>query len=319
MTLKIIYNYNGDDAVVEKPKLNMEITLQKTFAICNKIIDTCGYVMDHLDIKDLYENYTEAEMFNEEITDKDRLMRIFSLICGQKVNVLQAIAYATIILRRIKDMAESGGMEIVPDKEEKYKVEYMSDDEALAIGEMIRNLGIDYVHDFVAQTRAEAGIFDNEARCRDYYKDKITDVKLHKMYVPELAATSGTFTPNGTVDIEELAKKFENKIGNPKDSRADQKHPDVIVEHRPKVGDKEEQTVYSQYKKAYEQIKESSERYEPQQNAECKELIEKRLDEFNIVTSKLDKEKQEATKKLPKSLVRWSRRRETGRHKFDSS
>ena len=319
MTVKIIYNYDGNDAVVEKPKLNMEIALQKAFTICNKVIDACDYVMGHLDIKDLYENYSDIEMFQEEMTNRDRLMHVFSLICGRKVSVLQAIAYATIILNRIKATAESAGMEIVPDKEEKYKVEYMSDKEALIIGEMIRNLGMDYVHDFAAYTRDDAGLFDNEARCRDYYRDKIDDIKLKKLSVPELASTFGTFTPNGSVDMEELAKKFENKIGNPKDSEAGQKHPEIIIEHRPKVEDKEEKTAFSEYKKAYEQFKKNSEQDELPQNIGPVALTEEETKEFNNLIYKLEKEKQEATQKQLKNLIRWNRRHEFGRHKFDSS
>ncbi len=319
MTVKIIYNYDGNDAVVEKPKLNMEIALQKAFTICNKVIDACDYVMGHLDIKDLYENYSDIEMFQEEMTNRDRLMHVFSLICGRKVSVLQAIAYATIILNRIKATAESAGMEIVPDKEEKYKVEYMSDKEALIIGEMIRNLGLDYVHDFAAYTRDDAGLFDNEARCRDYYRDKIDDIKLKKLSVPELASTFGTFTPNSSVNMEEFAKKFENKIGNPKDSEAGQKHPEIIIEHRPKVEDKEEKTAFSEYKKAYEQFKKNSEQDELPQNIGPVALTEEETKEFNNLIYKLEKEKQEATQKQLKKLIRWNRRHEFGRHRFDSS
>lgn len=319
MTVKIIYNYDGNDAVVEKPKINMEVALQKAFTICNKVIDACDYVMGHLDIKDLYENYSDIEMFQAEMTNRDRLMHVFSLICGRKVSVLQAIAYATIILNRIKATAESAGMEIVPDKEEKYKVEYMSDKEALIIGEMIRNLGLDYVHDFAAYTRDDAGLFDNEARCRDYYRDKIDDIKLKKLSVPELASTFGTFTPNSAVDMDALAKKFENKIGNPKDSEAGQKHPEIIIEHRQKVEDKEEKTAFSEYKKAYEQFKKNSEQDELPQNIGPVALTEEETKEFNNLIYKLEKEKQEATQKQLKKLIRWNRRHEFGRHRFDSS
>jgi len=319
MTVKIIYNYDGNDAVVEKPKLNMEIALQKAFVVCDKIIDACGYVIDRLDIKDLYENYNDTEMFKEEMTDKDRLMHVFSLICGQKITVLQAIAYATVILRRIKDIAESAGMEIIPAKEEKYKVEYISDDEALVIGEMIRNLGMDYVHDFANHTRAEAGIFDNEARCRNYYRDKIEDIKLKKLTVPELAATAGTFTPDGLVDIDEFAKKLENKIGHPKDSRAAQKYQNIIIEHRQKVENNEEKTAFSEYKKAYEQFKKHFEQDELQPNVQHVELTEEEMKELSNLTDRLAKAKQEAAKKQLKGLMRWNRKKEIGRHGFDSS
>ena len=319
MTIKIIYNYDGDDAVVEKPKLNIEIALQKTFTICSKVIDACDYVMDHLDIKDLYENYTETDMFKEKMTDKDRLMHVFSLICGQKVNVLQAIAYATIILRRIKDIADSAGMEIAPDREEKYKVEYMSDREAIIIGDMIRNLGMDYVRDFAAQTRDDIGIFDSEARCRNYYQDKIDDIKLKKLSVPELASTFGTFTPDNSVNVDEVSKKLENKIGNPKDSEVNQKHHEIILECRPKVEDKEEKTAFSEYKKAYEQFKEQSEQDELSQTIGHVKLTEEEMKEFNNLMGKLEKEKQGGAKKLQKSLMRWNRKKEIGKHRFDSS
>lgn len=319
MTVKIIYNYDGNDAVVEKPKLNMEIALQKAFTICSKVIDACTYVMDHLDIKDLYENYTDTEMFQEEMANRDRLMHVFSLICGRKVSVLQAIAYATIILNRIKATAESAGMELVPDKEEKYRVEYMSDKEALIIGEMIRNLGLDYVHDFAAYTRDDAGLFDNEARCRDYYRDKIDDIKLKKLSVPELASTFGTFTPDNPVNVDEVSKKLENKIGNPKDSKADQKHTEIIIEHRPKVENKEEKTAFSEYKKAYEQFKEQSEQDRLPQTIGHVKLTEEEMKEFNNLISKLENERQEAVKKQPTGLMRWNRKKEIGRHGFDSS
>ena len=311
MTVKIIYNYDGNDAVVEQPKLNIEVAVQKAFAVCNKIIDTCNYVINQLDIKDLYENYDEIEMFNEEMTDKTRLMHIFSLICGQRVNVLQAIGYATGILQRIKNIADSTGIEVVPDKEEKFKIEYISDDEAIIIGEMIRNLGADYVHEFASQKRAEAGIFDNEERCRRYYADKIMDIKFKNMPVPQVANTCGAFTLDRTVDVDEFTKNFENKIGNPKDSRANIKNPDIIIEHRPKIENKEEKTAFAEYKKAYEQFKQNAER---EQETLSSQTVLGCNDIFNNSTNGLDKEDKSEEGKLQKGLIRWGRR-----DKFDTS
>ena len=137
--------------------------------------------------------------------------------------------------------------------------------------------------------------------------------------MPSLASTFGTFTPNNSVDVDNVAKECENQIGNPKDSRDGQKHPNVIVEHRPKVENKEEKTVYSQYKKAYEQFKEQSEQDRLPQTIGHVELTEEEMKEFNNLMGKLEKEKQETTKKQPKDLIRWNRKKEFGRHGFDSS
>ena len=292
MTIKIIYNYDGDDAVTEKPKIDLEVSVQRAFAVCNKVIDACAYVMDHVDIKHLYEDCTDLDVFEAAMGEKKRLMQIFSLIVGKDVGVLQAMGYSTAMIRTLQLVAERCGIEISPDIEQKYKVEYMTDEEAIALGEEIRNLGLDYVHNFAAQTRADAGMFDNEERCREYYQNKIENIKFKKLSMPSLASKFGTFTPNGAVDMEEFAKKFENKIGNQKDSEFGQKHPNIIVEHRPKVKNKEEQTVYSQYKKAYEQFKEQSEQDRLPQTIGHVELTEEEMKEFNDLMGKLEKEKQ---------------------------
>ena len=195
----------------------------------------------------------------------------------------------------------------------------MTDEEAIALGEEIRNLGLDYVHNFAAQTRADAGMFDNEERCREYYQNKIENIKFKKLSMPSLASKFGTFTPNNSVNVDKVTKECENKIGNPKDSEFGQRHPNIIVEHRPKVKNKEEKTVYSQYKKAYEQFKEQSGQDRLPQTIGHVELTEEETKEFNNLMDKLEKEKQEGAKKQPKGLTRWNRRRDIERHKFDSS
>lgn len=319
MTVKIIYNYDGNDAVTEKPKIDLEASVQKAFAVCNKVIDACAYVMDHVDIKQLYEKCTDLDVFEATMCDKKRLMRIFSLIVGKDVGVLQAMGYSTAMIRTLQLVAERCGIEISPDIEQKYKVEYMTDEEAVILGEEIRHLGLDYVHDFASQTRADAGVFDDEERCREYYQNKIENIKFKKLSMPALASKFGTFTPNNSVNVDKIAKECENKIGNPKDSRDGQKQPNIIVEHRPKVKNKEEQTVYSQYKKAYEQFKKQSEQDRLPQTIGHVEPTEEETKEFNNLTYQLAKEKQEAAKKQPKDLMRWNRRHEFGRHKFDSS
>ena len=319
MTIKIIYNYDGDDAVTEKPKIDLEVSVQRAFAVCNKVIDACAYVMDHVDIKHLYEDCTDLDVFEAAMGEKKRLMQIFSLIVGKDVGVLQAMGYSTAMIRTLQLVAERCGIEISPDIEQKYKVEYMTDEEAIALGEEIRNLGLDYVHNFAAQTRADAGMFDNEERCREYYQNKIENIKFKKLSMPSLASKFGTFTPNNSVNVDKVAKECENKIGNPKDSEFGQKHPNIIVEHRPKVKNKEEKTVYSQYKKAYEQFKEQSEQDELPQTIGHVKLTEEEMKEFNNLMGILEKEKQGGAKKLQKSLMRWNRKKEFGRHGFDSS
>ena len=123
MTLKIIHHREKKEnkkEIKENIQIDVRQNLLKMFAFCEKIINLSSLILDKINTESLLLNaiceQNEDKNINSIADEIESLLKIFYIVVGKKVSLLDAVSKATLIMSKICKMADDFGVPL--DKEE---------------------------------------------------------------------------------------------------------------------------------------------------------------------------------------------------------
>ena len=161
MTLKIVHHReNNDKHPTVGITLNSTDVVQKSFMICEKIINISYKILQQINIDTLFmqdqhsQNIHASDTLEDKnITQIKQTMDIFTLIFGKKVSLLEAITKTTNILQKIAILSKSLNVQLSNDEQINSNIEILNDEDIDMMVQLVKDFGEEQIRKDAAEHR----------------------------------------------------------------------------------------------------------------------------------------------------------------------
>ena len=204
MTLKIIHHREkkeNKEAIKENIQIDVRQNLLKMFAFCEKIINLSSLILDKINTESLLLNaiceQNEDKNINSIADEIESLLKIFYIVVGKKVSLLDAVSKATVIMNKICKMADEFGVSLDDEEDENENEEVLTDEDIDVMVQLVKDFG-------------EEQIREDARECRENMAKNLEDQNNEPQYIDVYDVYHDTEDNNDIKDVECICNADEN-------------------------------------------------------------------------------------------------------------
>ena len=204
MTLKIIHHREkkeNKEAIKENIQIDVRRNLLKMFAFCEKIINLSSLILDKINTESLLLNaiceQNEDKNINSIADEIESLLKIFYIVVGKKVSLLDAVSKATLIMSKICKMADDFGVPLDNEEDTNKNEEVLTDEDIDVMVQLVKDFG-------------EEQIREDARECRENMAKKLEDQNNEPQYMDVYDVYHDTEDNNDIKDVDCFCNTDEN-------------------------------------------------------------------------------------------------------------
>ena len=198
MPLKIIHHR---ESIVENEKekisINIEENLLKMFLFCEKTINITNLILDKINLEEI-SHQKENDISNNEDYSKNcaDLLQIFTLMVGDKVSLLDAIARSTSIMQKICKLANDFGVSLLNEEKDE-NCEFLTDEDVDVMVQMVKDFGEEQIRKDVRECKEKLTAQETEKM------KKMEEIDVYDVYHEETATQEDIFGCNTSISMDD--------------------------------------------------------------------------------------------------------------------
>ena len=128
--------------IVKTISLDIEGLFRKMFFLCCKVVDCAREIVECTDFKKIFLAETEEE-FEEKFAYLQRAMKVFNVVFGSRISIVDAMTKATTTMKNLQLLAQKFDVQLIP--ENARQDEPLTNEDVDLMVQMMKDFGEDEI------------------------------------------------------------------------------------------------------------------------------------------------------------------------------
>ena len=144
MALKIVKHTEEMQSQDLKKTISLDIEglFQKIFFLCSKVVDCAKEIIECTNLKKIFTAETEEE-FEEKFAYLQRAMKVFNVVFGSRISIVDAMTKATTTMKNLQLLAQKFDVQLIPENDK--QDEPLTNEDVDLMVQMMKDFGEDEI------------------------------------------------------------------------------------------------------------------------------------------------------------------------------